>query len=41
MPGNNPQLKEPGAVNDPGADLGAALSARSTAWSKARGLVAH
>lgn len=41
MPGNNPQLKEPGASNDPGADLSNALNGAVDSLAKARGLVAH
>lgn len=38
MPGNTPQLKEPGASNDPGADIGAALSGAVDSLVKQRGL---
>lgn len=42
MPGNNPQLKEPGTSNDPEADVGAGLSASVDNLVKSRGLaVAH
>jgi len=40
MPGNTPQLKEPGA-SDPGADLSAALNGAVDNLAKARGLTAH
>ncbi len=38
MPGQAPQLKEPGASNDPGADLGASLNGAVDNLVKSRGL---
>lgn len=40
MPGNSPTLKEPGASNDPEADVGASLSGAVDNLVKSRGLVA-
>lgn len=38
MPNNNPNLKEPGASNDSGADLGASLDGAVDSLVKQRGL---